>query len=173
MLWATGSWAQKWNRCDPRYYFITPADCTTYGEQAGKHMGEMRQAIGEESMAIAVARKRFWETYPDKPGAAAARDEFGKRLDGKDFHYLYISLTDALGGVKSVDTVGGKLDGGIPRYASFEFRDWVEEITRNLGEKSLTDALLTNPLGLEERLVKAMAGSEKKRDVYLFELNEV
>jgi hypothetical protein len=80
-------------------------------------------------------------------------------------------LTDALGGVKSVDIIGGKLDGGIPRYASFEFRDWVEKIKRNLGEKSMAQSMLLNPLGLAERLVKAMSASEKKRDVYLFERN--
>ena len=80
MLWATGSWAQKSNPCDPRYHFITPANCTTYGEQAAKAMAEMRVAIGEESAAIAAARKRFWETYPDKSGAAEARDEFGLDL---------------------------------------------------------------------------------------------
>ena len=171
MLWAAGAFAQKWNRCDPRYYFITPSECTSAAGQAGKHLGELREAIAEENAAIAAARKRFWETYPDKPGAAEARDEFGKRLEGKDSHYLWVTLTDALGGVKSVDTVGGKLDGGIPRYASFEFRDWVEAIKFNLGEKSLTDALLTNPLGLSERLVKAMAASEKKHDIYLFERN--
>src|SRR5262245_166792 len=84
VLWPSVASAQKWNRCDPRYYFITPANCTTYGEQAGKAMAEMRVAITEENAAIAAARKRFWDTYPDKPGAAEARDEFGKRLDGKD-----------------------------------------------------------------------------------------
>ena len=47
-------------------------------------MAEMRQAIGEESVKIAAARKRIWETYPDKPGAAEGRAEFAKRLDGKD-----------------------------------------------------------------------------------------
>jgi len=155
MLCASEALADRFDPCDPRYHFITPSDCIAAG-RAGKHLGELREAIAEENVRI-----------------AAARDEFGKRLDGKDSYYLWVTLTDALGGVKSVDMVGGKLDGGIPRYASFEFRDWVEEITRNLGEKSLTDALLTNPFGLEERLVKAMAGSEKKRDVYLFELNEV
>jgi hypothetical protein len=41
VLWATGSWAQKSNPCDPRYHFITPANCTTYGEQAVKHMGDL------------------------------------------------------------------------------------------------------------------------------------
>ena len=168
MLWTSGALADRFDPCDPRYHPITPPDCTAAG-RAGKHLGEMRQAIAEENVAIAAARKRFWETYPDKPGAAEARDEFGKRLDGKDSYYLWVTLTDALGGVKSVDTVGGKLDGGIPRYASFEFRDWVEAIKFNLGEKSLTDALLKNPLALEERLVKAMAASEKKRDIYLFE----
>jgi len=171
MLWATGAGAQRSNPCDPRYHFITPANCTTYGEQAAKAMAEMRVAIGEESAAIAAARKRFWETYPDKPGAAAARDEFGNRLDGKDSHYLWVTLTDALGGVKSVDTVGGKLDGGIPRYASFEFRDWVKAIKFNLGEKSMVQSMLLNPVGLAERLKKAMAASEKKRDIYLFERN--
>ncbi len=29
MLWTTGVGVQKWNRCDPHYYCITPADCTT------------------------------------------------------------------------------------------------------------------------------------------------
>ena len=171
MLWATGVGAQKWNRCDPRYYFITSADCTTYGEEAVKAMAEMRVAIGEENAAIAVARKRFWDTYPDKPGAAAARDEFGKRLDGKDSYYLWLILTDAMGGAKYADLIGGKLDGGIPRYASYEFKDWVEEIKLRLGEKSMAQSMLLNPMVLAERLKKAMAASEKKRDVYLFERN--
>jgi hypothetical protein len=171
ILWATGAEAQKWNRCDPRYYFITPSDCTTYGEQAAKAMAEMRVAIGEENAAIAVARKRFWETYPDKPGATAARDEFGKRLDGKDSYYLWMILTDAMGGAKYADLIGGKLDGGIPRYASYEFKDWVEEIKLRLGEQSMSQSMLLNPVGLAERLKKAMAASEKKRDVYLFERN--
>ncbi|MBH0191344.1 MAG: hypothetical protein HP492_06195, partial [Nitrospira sp.] len=145
MLWTTGVEAQKWNRCDPRYYFITPSDCTSYGEQAAKAMAEMRVAIAEENAAIAAARKRFWETYPDKQGAAATRDEFGKRLDGKDSYYLWVILTDAMGGAKYADLIGGKLDGGIPRYASYEFRDWVEEIKLRLGEKSMAQGMLLNP----------------------------
>lgn len=171
VLWTTGAGAQKWNRCDPRYYFITPAECTTYGEEAVKAMAEMRMAIGEENAAIDAARKRFWDTYPDKPGAAAARNEFGKRLDGKDSYYLWLILTDAMGGAKYADLIGGKLDGGIPRYASYEFMDWVEEIKLRLGEKSMSQSMLHNPVGLAERLKKAMAASEKKRDIYLFERN--
>ena len=171
ILLATGAWAQRWNRCDPRYYPISPTDCTTYGEQAAKAMAEMRVAVAEENVAIAAARKRFWETYPEKPGAAEARNEFGKRLDGKDSYYIWLILTDALGGAKYADMIGGKLDGGIPRYASFEFKDWVEEIKLHLGEKSMAQSMLLNPVGLAERLKKAMAASEKKRDVYLFERN--
>ncbi|HVY04647.1 MAG TPA: hypothetical protein VHB46_01600 [Burkholderiales bacterium] len=170
-LWPAVASAQRWNHCDPRYYFITPANCTTYAEQAARSMAEMRVAIAEENIAIAAARKRFWETYPDKPGAAEARDEFGKRLDGKDSYYLWVTLTDALGGVKFTDIIGGKLDGGIPRYTSAEFKDWVEEIKRNLGESSLTQSMLSDPSGLANRLARAMAASEKKRDVYLFERN--
>lgn len=108
MLWSTGSWAQKWNRCDPRYYFITRADCTTYGEQAAKSMAELRQAIGEESVKIAAARKRFWETYPDKPGSAETRDEFARKLEEKDLIFAFITLMDAFGGVKAMDIIGGK-----------------------------------------------------------------
>ena len=59
MLWATTAEAQRWNRCDPHYYFITPSDCTTYGEMAAKAMAEMRVAIGEENAAIALVRKWF------------------------------------------------------------------------------------------------------------------
>ena len=120
MLWAAVAFAQRSNPCDPRYHFITPSDCTSVAKQAGKHLGEMRQAIGEESAAVALARRRFWATYPDKPGAAEARDEFGKRLYGKDVYDLWLALTEALGGLKAkgIDMLGGKLDGGIPRYAS-------------------------------------------------------
>jgi hypothetical protein len=51
-------------------------------------MAEMRQAIGEESVKIAAARKRFWETYPDKPGRASAPIVSGEEtieINGKSF----------------------------------------------------------------------------------------
>lgn len=171
LLWAGAAEAQRWNRCDPRYYFISASTCTTYGEQAAKSMAEMRVAISEETAAIAAARRRFWETYPDKPGAVQARDEFARKLDGKDSYYLWLELTDALGGVSTVEKIGGKLDGGIPRYSTYEFRDWVEEIKRNFGEKSLTNSMLADPVGLSRRVLAAMAASEKKRDMYVFERN--
>lgn len=76
-----------------------------------------------------------------------------------------------MGGAKYADLIGEKLDGGIPRYGSYEFKDWAEEIKLRLGEKSMAQSMLLNPLGLADRLKKAMALSEKKRDVYLFERN--
>jgi hypothetical protein len=171
LMSASPASAQRWNRCDPRYYPISPADCTSAAKEFGKSLGQVREAIAEESLRIATARKRFWETYHDKPGAVQARDEFNKRLTGKDEYYLWVSLTEALGGVKTLDTIGGKLDGGIPRYASSEFRDWVEEIKSRLGERSLTNSMLTDPYGLSDRVVKAMEASQKKHDIYLFERN--
>lgn len=114
MFWASVAFAQRSNPCDPRYHFITPSDCTSLAEQAGKHLVEMRQAIGEESAAIAKARRRFWETYPDKPGAAEARDEFGKRLYGKDFYYLYLAMSEALGDSR-------------PRELKCSAESWTEE----------------------------------------------
>ena len=171
IVWATAASAQRWNRCDPRYYFITSENCTNAAKEFGKSVAQVREAIAEESINIATARKRFWDTYPDKPGAVQARDAFNKRLTGKDEYYLWVSLTDALGGVKTLDIVGGKLDGGIPRYASFEFRDWVEEIKSRLGERSLTNSLLMDPVGLSARVAKAMEASQKKHEIYLFERN--
>jgi hypothetical protein len=47
----------------------------------------------------------------------------------------------------------------------------VEEIKLRLGEKSMAQSMLLNPMGSAERLKKAMAASEKKRDIYLFERN--
>ncbi|MFI5311030.1 MAG: hypothetical protein ACHQQ3_07340, partial [Gemmatimonadales bacterium] len=176
LLSAGAASAQRSNPCDPRYHFITPANCTTAAEQAGKHLVEMRQAIGDWSAMIAKARRRFWETYPDKPGAAAAKDAFGQALHDKDVYYLWLALTEALGGLsaKSIEMLGGKVDGGIPAYSRSEFIDWVEDIKFNLGERpithdNLTEARMKELKTLPERLVKAMAASEKKHDVYTFE----
>ncbi|MEP6601553.1 MAG: hypothetical protein ABJB49_07040, partial [Nitrospirota bacterium] len=166
MLWAAGAFAQRSNPCDRRYHFITPSNCTSVAEQTGKNLAKAQQAVGEASAAIALARRRFWETYPDKPGAVAAQDEFGQLLYGKDIYYLVLALPEATqpGGFKGKDffeLVAGKMDGGIPRYSSLEFTDWVEEIAKNLGDKPYAGFHpLTNQSTLPDNFVKAMAASE-------------
>ncbi len=85
---------------------------------------------------IAKARSRFWATYPDKPGAAAAREEFAKLLYDKDAYYVWMSVTKALGGVQGADFIGGKLDGGISQTANPEFTDWTGQDPREPRRRS-------------------------------------
>jgi hypothetical protein len=47
----------------------------------------------------------------------------------------------------------------------------MEEIKSNLGERSLSEAMLSNPFGVSERLAKAMTSDTKKHNVYVLERN--
>jgi len=93
ILFANAAFAQRSNPCDPRYHFLAPPDCTTVAQRVLNKVRDFRQHIAEENARLAQARKRFFDTYPNKPGAAEARAEFGERLAGKDFYYLFITVS--------------------------------------------------------------------------------
>jgi hypothetical protein len=131
ILFASSALAQRSNPCDARYHLFPPSDCTTALERIAESVVQLRAAIAQENAKMAEFRRKFWATYPDKPGAAEARDEFGKAPNAKDIYYLELIVKQAGGGAKGIDFLGGKLDGGIPRNASAEFADWAEEISRN------------------------------------------
>ena len=100
----------------------------------------------ELMQAIAEARQKFWETYPDKPDKATAkraRDNFADLPSLKDVYFLYLALvipqtrdlTERRGpgfGMKLLDSLNGLLptDGGIRQAASPEFFDWVEAVRK-------------------------------------------
>ncbi len=174
VFFAAPAYAQPSNPCDPRYHWLTPSNCQSLIEHVGQEIAALRGDIAQQSARIAAARRRFWATYPDKPGAAAARDEFGKMMYDKDAYYVWIAVTNALGGAKGADLIGGKMDGGISQSASPEFDDWTKAILANMGgdpfrnlNSNLTNDDLKDLLHLPERFLKALAASEKKHEIYV------
>jgi hypothetical protein len=173
-VFAAPIYAQPSNPCDPRYHWLTPSNCQGLITRIGQEIAELRGDITQQSARIAAARRRFWATYPDKSGAAAARDEFGKMLYDKDAYYVWIAVTNALGGARGAHFIGGKMDGGISQSASPEFDDWTKAIVANMGgdpfrnlNPNLTNDDLRDLQHLPERFVKALAASEKKHEIYV------
>lgn len=176
ILFANAAFAQRSNPCDPRYHFLAPPDCTTVGQRVLKKVMDFRQHTAEESARLAQARKRFFDTYPTKPGAAEARAEFWERLAGKDFYYLFLTvsfsdpkrrtaLTDPATANRAWDMIGGKLDNGIPQSATPEFFDWAFAVQQAAGGPPD----ITNALTFPDRFAKALEASEKKHQIYLLE----
>lgn len=87
---------------------------------------------------LAAARERFWATYPDGPGHAAARARFAELLRTKDDYYLVSELMkvgapgDNNPNAPSFLTAAGQVDGGIPPPAQNAFIDWVNEVAQQL-----------------------------------------
>src|SRR5438874_362990 len=92
ILFSLSAFAQRSNPCDPRYHWLTPSNCTSGFQQIVNSVVNFRGGIADEGARIAEARKQFWAAYPNKPGLAAARDEFAYRLYWKDWYYVYASL---------------------------------------------------------------------------------
>jgi len=176
ILFANAAFAQRSNPCDPRYHLLAPPDCTTVAQRVLNKVMEFRQHIAEENARLAQARKRFFDTYPNKPGAAEARAEFWEQLAGKDFHYLFLTvsfsdpkkrtaLTDPSTANQAWDMIGGKLDNGIPQSATPEFFDWAFAVQQAAGGPPD----ITNALTFPDRFSKALEASEKQHQIYLME----
>lgn len=115
--------------------------CETWKDAQG---AQTTMAVG-----LARARQRFWETYPNKPGAAKASQEFAEWLFLKDLNYVNAALRMTMDGratdnridfVREVNAVsfvgyGGSplIDGGIKEDAAYEFYDWAMDVRANLG----------------------------------------
>ena len=107
---------------------------------------EAVKAKAQFNQDIAVARAKFWATYPDKPGFEAARDKFVEMLHTKDVYFLILRSMAAIGNSASglkVNTadyaklgdlyVGATpLDNGISRPSEPEFSDWADAFAKNL-----------------------------------------
>ena len=186
ILFATAAFADQSDPCDPRYHWFSPPDCTTAAKRIFDAVAKFRGAIAEQSERIAQARARFWATYPNKPGAAKARDEFATQLYWKDMYYVYASLAtptlqsdrgNPVGSRQALDFLGEQLDGGIRRSAGPEFEDWVAQVKQNMGPDPLSSPLQMNnedvkkvlSLSFPQRFLKAVEASKSKHDVYVIE----
>jgi hypothetical protein len=158
-----------------------------------KYSREQAEAAGKAKAELIAgierARTQFWATYPNKPGALKARDEFAKWLFYKDFYYLRLSL---MGSLQSRDLTARRgpdfmahildlsvglqtVDGGIRQSAKPEFADWVAAIAAKVFEGHTADTMDNSFIrGFEATFTgpkfwKAMATSEKEYQPYVIE----
>jgi hypothetical protein len=155
----------------------SPIDCQKRADQEAADQKAYLEAVKtkvEFNQEIAAVRAKFWATYPDKPGAQAAREKFAEMLRQKDLYYLILNqypqnakLTREAGPGAVADLfdryVGGiNMDNGIPRAVRPEFFEWAEAFRRNLNAAGglFTFQAATNAF-------KALAASRKEYDQYI------
>jgi hypothetical protein len=100
-------------------------------------------------LGIQQAREKFWATYPDKPGADKAKQDFAYWLWVKDFYYLRENLkapvtkdprtgrrtsTSAANVLETTFGLTAPIDDGIRQVALIEFEDWVNAVRDKLFE---------------------------------------
>ncbi len=123
---------------------LSPTIYTACKSWKGNDGKEILAAVG-----LPAARKKFWDTYPNRPGAAQASQEFADWLFLKDLNYLQAALRDVKTRDASDDPrdfirvvnglsllgLGGSpiLDGGIKEDLADEFYDWAKNIREKLG----------------------------------------
>src|SRR5262249_558184 len=133
------------------------------------------------------ARAQFWATYPNKPGADKAKQDFAYWLWVKDIYYLRENLKapvtkdprtgrrTSTAGANFFDTFGGaaKIDGGTRQSVLEEFEDWVNAVRDKLFEghtsNSSDDAFLQGFLAtwVGQKFVDAVQASTDKYAAYV------
>jgi hypothetical protein len=159
------------------------------GEEIGRNMREAARLKADFNERIAAARKQFWATYPDKPGAVQARTTFADLLRQKDLYFMQNTLTFATDErtraqrdpkaaapiFKTLElATGGRVDGGIRQSAKPEFYDWVDAVRRNLQAQGMHQLNSLNDLfsyATREpgRIVTAVNKSQSEFEIYLAE----
>ena len=149
-----------------KHYQLAPKDAEIEHElhELELDLRGVTDAMGEKAAFeadIADARRHFFATYPDKPGAAEARTKFSDLLWEKDLWYLrwrYLAGRETNWNALLDSMTGGEVDGGIPPPARLAFDYWV---------KAVHEALLNNHwesvndlLAMQERTIKAILASE-------------
>ena len=146
--------------------------------------GMQRRADFEQRLAD--ARARFWATYPDKPGAEKAQNDFANYLRAKDLSILrdYLAasaLTDETGRRSSTDamkafttlSVGRPIDGGIRQSAMPDFEAWANAVRAKVFEghtsNSTDDEFMRGFLsaGVTPSFFKALDSTDKLYKAYL------
>jgi hypothetical protein len=117
--------------------FESPIDRANRESDARNWAGaksQLREQILKFNQQIAEARARFWETYPDKPGAAQAAQQFAGLLREKDAYSLAVVLSH---GMLDLGGVGVQMDEGIRQSAGPEFLELVEAARKRVGGSDL------------------------------------
>jgi hypothetical protein len=126
------------------------------------------QQVGASARAataeIAGARRTYWATYPDKPGSAAAAEEFRKQLFGKDLFYLSQRL---VGDNPLLELI--KVDDGIPARAQGQFHAWVAGVRRAMFTKSDGRQRWSFSDLTPANLLAALKATEREYDAYSLE----
>jgi hypothetical protein len=119
---------------------------------------QLREQILAFNQQIAGARARFWETYPDKPGAALAAQQFANLLREKDAYSLAVVLS---GGMLDLGGVGVQMDEGIRQSAGPEFEALVAAARSRVGGsdmmgwmRSILGAIDANPKEYHEYVLE-------------------
>src|SRR5258706_7869919 len=141
--------------------FESPIDRANREASARQWAGaraQLREQIVAFNQQIADARAKFWETYPDKPGAEQDRQQFSSLLREKDSYFLAVVLS---GGMLDLGGVGVQLDEGIRQSAGPEFMDLAEAARRRAGGSDLmqrfrpiTGALDANPTEYQKYILE-------------------
>ena len=115
--------------------------------QSVQSLGQLAAIKGDVSAKIVQARRRYFATYPNGPGHAAAEKEFLHLLDEKDFWYLYLyaylapsmnagsrrpplSDEEMANMLDKLLGLGIMIDGGVNPLAGSQFDDWVAAVKR-------------------------------------------
>lgn len=181
--------AFAWN--DPCGIKSSPIDCQNYlkgVEYSRERAVAAGKAKAELTASIKKAREQFWATYPNKPGAVKAREEFTKWLFYKDHYYLRLMLIgtqdkdltsrrgpDFIAHILDLSVGPQTVDGGIRQSAKPEFAAWVEAIRTKIFEghtsSSMDNAFIRGfeSAFMSEKFWKALAASEKEYQAYIIE----
>ena len=170
-------------RRNPTNFTVFTA-CESWGKK------ENEGARGGLPAALSRTRGKFWETYPDKPGAKEAGREFAEALFLKDLLYLKAALVSGkqrdardnpVDFIRMVNGggllgLGGSpiVDGGINEDLAPEFYDWAMRVRENYGqprspESFFKEGFEVGTIGPD--LQKAIEASRPKYQKYVVERN--
>lgn len=132
-----------WNAC---WLSVAHADALSaylFGRQLGQGIAEVVKSGSayfrskqQGSVAIARARRAFWNSYPNRPSRAQAEKHFQQLLAQKDLAYLAIFMPVGLSKRSNLlAKLGGHLDNGIPRRARGAYFSWVYAVREFLGAR--------------------------------------
>jgi hypothetical protein len=121
---------------------------------------------------ILVARRNFWEQYPNGPNLSAARKKFAELLMTKDMLIMTYTVMSGssmrggrgqMNGIDLLAKIGGPIDGGIPPLAQRHFATWTDNI-RTFMRRGGTQ--LTSLFQIPERFAAAAVDAGQAYQAY-------
>jgi hypothetical protein len=125
---------------------------------------EAARTGAEFTVEIRELRRRFWESYPNRPERAEREAAFEHALAEKDYFFLVTSVPEGRRGprVMLIDALV-RVDDGIWPPARRAFEEWIEAIRANLGV-TRPDQMVVPTL---TTFIRALAATTEERDAYL------